>query len=179
MKLNEFIESMGNGRYFTLTTLTEPKMNKRNNPYFGRVTKQSVITGVRTGVSYSNCVDASLMRNNIDDKIEVEKPFGKSWVVPNKILVNDKDSNQLYLRTSWDKSTKVQSSTLYLDGQEITDSQIIEEIKSFMPKPTESKKQADLGLFAQEQINVRDYKFESIQEIKCGDNRVWKKFGKI
>lgn len=174
MELKEFIESLGNGRYFTLTTLTEPKMNKRNNPYYGRVTKQSVITGVRTGVSYSNCVDASLVRNNIDDKIVAEKPFGKSWVIVNKILVSDKDSNQYYLRTSWDKSTKVQSSTLYLDEKEITDEKIIEEIKSFIPKPTESKKQADLGLTGKEQISVRDYKFESIAEIKCGD-RVWVK----
>lgn len=179
MKLNEFIESMGNGRYFTLTTLTEPKMNKRNNPYYGRVTKQSVITGVRTGVSYSNCVDASLLRNDINDHIIAEKPFGKSWVVLNKILMSDKDNNQLYLRTSWDKSTKVQSSTLYMDGKEIEDIQIIEEIKSFIPKPSESKKQKDLGLSKDEQISIKDYKFESIQEIKCGDNRVWKKFGKI
>lgn len=174
MKLNDFIDTIGNGRYFTLTTLTEPKMNKRNNPYFGRVTKQSVITGVRTGVSYSNCVDASLLRNDIDDHITAEKPKGKSWVVVNKILMSDKDNNQLYLRTSWDKSTKVQSSTLYLDGKEIADEKIIEEIKSFIPKPTESKKQADLGLSGVEQISVRDYKFESIAEIKCGD-LVWKK----
>ena len=174
MKLNEFIETIGNGRYFTLTTLTEPKMNKRNNPYYGRVTKQSVITGVRTGVSYSNCVDASLCRNNIEEHITTEKPFGKSWVVVNKILVSDKDSNQFYLRTSWDKSTKVQSSILYLDGQEIRDTDILADIKSFFPKPSESKKQATLGLTGQEQISIKDYKFESIQEIRCGD-KVWRK----
>lgn len=173
MELKQFIESLGNGQYFSLTTLTEPKMNKRNNPYYGRVTKKSVITGVRTGVSYSNCVDASLGRNNIDDHINTEKPFGKSWVVVNKILVSDKDSNQFYLRTSWDKSTKVQSSALYLDGQEVTDTDILADIKSFMPKPSESKKQATLGLTGQEQISIKDYKFESIQEIKCGD-KVWK-----
>lgn len=174
MNLNDFITSLPNGRYFTLTTLTEPKMNKRNNPYYGRVTKRTVTTGIRTGVSYSNCVDASLMRNNIDDKIEVEKPNGKSWLVVNKILVSDKDPNQYYLRTSWDKSTKVQSSVLYLDGQEITDTDILAEIKSFMPKPSESKKQKDLGLTGQEQIYIKNYKFENVEEIKCGD-RVWKK----
>ena len=173
MELKQFIESLGNGQYFSLITLTEPKMNKRNNPYYGRVTKKSVITGVRTGVSYSNCVDASLGRNKIDDHITTEKPFGKSWVVVNKILVSDKDSNQFYLRTSWDKSTKVQSSALYLDGQEVTDTDILADIKSFMPKPSESKKQATLGLTGQEQISIKDYKFESIQEIKCGD-KVWK-----
>lgn len=172
-ELKQFIESLGNGQYFSLTTVTEPKMNKRNNHYYNRVTKKSVITGVRTGVSYSNCVDASLGRNNIDDHITTEKPFGKSWVVVNKILMSDKDNNQLYLRTSWDKSTKVQSSTLYLDGQEVTDPDILAEIKSFMPKPSESKKQATLGLTGQEQISIKDYKFESIQEIKCGD-KVWK-----
>lgn len=172
MKLNDFITSLPNGRYFTLTTITIPKMNKMNNPYYGRVTKKSVITGVRTGVSYSNCVDASLMRNNIDDKIVTEKPNGKSWVVPNKILISDKDSSQFYLRTSWDKSTKVQSSTLYLDGQEITDTDILTEIKSFMPKPSESKKQVDLGLTGKEQIYIKDYKFESVEEIKCGD-KIW------
>ena len=173
MELKQFIESLGNGQYFSLTTLTEPKMNKRNNPYYGRVMKKSVITGVRTGVSYSNCVDASLGRNNIDDHITTEKPFGKSWVVVNKILMSDKDNNQLYLRTSWDKSTKVQSSALYLDGQEVTDTDILADIKSFMPKPSESKKQATLGLTGQEQISIKDYKFESIQEIKCGV-KVWK-----
>lgn len=174
MNLNDFITSLPNGRYFTLTTLTEPKMNKRNNPYYGRVTKRTVTTGIRTGVSYSNCVDASLMRNNIDDKIEVEKPNGKSWLVVNKILVSDKDPNQFYFRTSWDKSTKVQSYTIYLDGQEITDTDILAEIKSFMPKPSESKKQKDLGLTGQEQIYIKNYKFENVEEIKCGD-RVWKK----
>ena len=174
MELKQFIESLGNGQYFYLTTLTEPKMNKRNNPYYGRVTKKSVVTGVRTGVSYTNCIDASLSRNNIDEHFVTEKPFGKSWLVVNKILMSDKDNNQLYLRTSWDKSTKVQSSTLYLDGQEVTDADILAEIKSFMPKPTESKKQATLGLTGQEQISIKDYRFESIKEIKCG-NLVWKK----
>ena len=173
-QLKQFIESLGNGQYFSLTTVTTPKMNKRNNPYFDRVTKKSVITGVRTGVSYERCVDSSLVRNNIDDHIVTEKPFGKSWLVVNKILMSDKDNNQFYLRTSWDKSTKVQSSTLYLDGQEVTDADILSEIKSFFPKPTESKKQATLGLTGQEQISIKDYKFESIQEIKCG-NLVWKK----
>lgn len=173
MELKQFIESISNGCYFALTTVTEPKLNKRNNPYFGRVTKKSVVTGLRTGVSYERCIDASLSRNNIDDHIVTEKPFGKTWVVLNKILMSDKDNNQLYLRTSWDKSTKVQSSTLYLDGQEVTDPDILAEIKSFMPKPSESKKQADLGLTGQEQISIKDYKFESIQEIKCGD-KVWK-----
>lgn len=172
MKLNDFINSLGNGRYFTLTTLTEPKMNKRNNPYYGRVTKKSVITGVRTGVSYERCVDASLLRNDIDNHIVTEKPFGKSWVTINKILVSDKYPNQFYLRTSWDKSTKVQSSVLYLDGQELTDTDILAEIKSFMPKPSESKKQTDLGLTGQEQISIKDYKFESIKEIKCGE-MIW------
>lgn len=172
-ELKQFIESLGNGQYFSLTTVTTPKMNKRNNPYYNRVTKKSVITGVRTGVSYERCVDASLGRNSIDDHITTEKPFGKSWLVVNKILMSDKDNNQLYLRTSWDKSTKVQSSTLYLDGQEVTDTDILAEIKSFMPKPTESKKQATLGLTGQEQISIKDYKFESIQEIKCGD-KVWR-----
>lgn len=174
MNLNDFITSLPNGRYFTLTTITEPKMNKRNNPYYGRVTKRTVITGVRTGVSYERCVDASLLRNDIDEHITTEKPKGKSWLVANKILMSDKDNNQLYLRTSWDKSTKVQSSTLYMDGKEIEDSQIIEEIKSFIPKPSESKKQKDLGLTGQEQIDIRDYKFEGIEEIKCGD-LVWVK----
>ena len=173
-ELKQFIESLGNGQYFSLTTVTSPKMNKRNNPYYNRVTKKSVISGVRTGVSYERSVDASLYRNNIDDHITTEKPFGKSWLVVNKILMSDKDNNQLYLRTSWDKSTKVQSSTLYLDGQEVTDPDILADIKSFMPKPSESKKQADLGLTGQEQIAIKDYKFESIQEIKCG-NLVWKK----
>ena len=174
MELKQFIESLGNGQYFYLTTLTEPKMNKRNNPFYGRVTKKSVVTGLRTGVSYTNCIDASLSRNNIDEHFVTEKPFGKSWLVVNKILMSDKDSNQFYLRTSWDKSTKVQSSTLYLDGQEVTDADILAEIKSFMPKPTESKKQATLGLTGQEQISIKDYRFESIKEIKCG-NLVWKK----
>lgn len=172
MKLNDFITSLPNGRYFTLTTITIPKMNKKGNPYYGRVTKQSVITGVRTGVSYERCVDASLMRNNIDDKIEVEKPNGKSWLVPNKILVSDKNPNQYYLRTSWDKSTKMQSSTLYLDGQEVTDTDILADIKSFIPKPSESKKQAVLGITGKEQIYIKDYKFESVEEIKCGD-KIW------
>lgn len=172
MKLNDFITSLPNGRYFTLTTITIPKMNKRNNPYYGRVTKKSVITGVRTGVSYERCVDASLLRNDIDNHIVTEKPYGKSFLVVNKILMSDKDNNQLYLRTSWDKSTKVQSSTLYLDGQEVTDTDILAEIKSFMPKPSESKKQTDLGLTGQEQISIKDYKFESIKEIKCG-KMIW------
>ena len=172
MKLNDFITSLPNGRYFTLTTITIPKMSKKGNPYYGRVTKRTVITAARTGVSYSNCVDASLMRNNIDDHITTEKSFGKSWVVPNKILVSDKNPNQYYLRTSWDKSTKMQSSTLYLDGQEVTDTDILAEIKSFMPKPSESKKQAVLGITGQEQISIKDYKFESIKEIKCG-KMIW------
>lgn len=171
--LRSFISSMQNGTFFTLVAETEPKMNKRNNTYYGRVTKRTTLTSLQTGVSYENCCGNALVRNGKDGEYQSDKPFGKSWDIPNKVLVSDKDNSQLYFRVCIKKSS-IAKSVYYLDGVEITDNDIMAEIKSFMPKPSECKKQAEAGLEGKEQIVVRDYKFQSIIEIRQG-NKVWSK----
>lgn len=169
--LESFIEGLKRGSYIQLETLTEPKMRKTNNPYFGRVTKHTVLSGIRSGVSYENSVNNALNRQGEEATFESQKPFGRSWKVVNLILQSDKDPNQLYFRTSIDKSSRSKSEYL-LDGKVVEDENTLNDIKSFIQGGTPSKKQTEAGLNDENQIIIRDFKFKSILSIKQGDTEI-------
>lgn len=168
----DFVETLNKGSFTTVSLVNEPKMNKKNNPYIGRVTCKTTYKNCRLGCSYEKSIDASLGRNNIEGKFETEKPFGMHFI-NDFILQSDKDENQYYLRVQMYADTKTDK-IYYLDGQELTDTDILAEIKSFMPKPSTSAKQANMGLTEEQQVIVRSIKLENITGIKQGE-KIWNK----
>lgn len=166
-ELNEFLNQLNKGAFTSVVMVNEPKMNKRNNPYYGRVKCMTTYSNCRLGCSYQNSVDASLGRLNIESNFEAEKPYGMHFINP-FILQSDKDSNQFYLRIQMYADTKTDKK-YYLDDTELTDTDILTEIKSFMPKPSVSIKQLEAGLEPDKQVIVRSIKLDNVLSIKQGD----------
>ena len=168
--VSEFTKSVSRGTFgITLIKITEPKMNKKGNPYFGRVHKATYMANVALGYDYENSVNNRLDKKGLDASFEAEKPKGKSWLEYPYILQADKDATQHYLRCTMRRNTTTKT-VLLLDGKIVTDDSIEKEIKSFFPKVTTSQKQAESGLNdSKEQVIVRDYKLQGIIYLGQGD----------
>lgn len=173
--VSEFTQNVSRGTFgISLITLTEPKMNKRGNPFYGRVHKATYMTNVALGYDYENTANQRLERKGLEADFKAAKPNGKSWCEYPYILQADKDASVKYLRCTMRSNTKAKS-IFILDGQLVTDASVEAEIKSFIPKPSISQKQAESGLEEKEQVVVRDYKLEGIIYLGQGEksfNRV-------
>ena len=167
--ISEFINSVSRGTFgITLITITEPKMRKTNNPYFGRVHKASHLTNVALGYDYENTVNNRLSKNGLDASFEAEKPKGKSWAEYPYILQADKDASVKYLRCTMRKNTKAKT-VFILDGKIVTDTSVEAQIKAFIQTSNASKKQAESGLDDAEQVVVRDYKLDGVIYLGQGE----------
>lgn len=167
--VNDFCVNVPRGTFgISMITLTEPKMNKKNNPYFGRVHKASYMTNVALGYDYENVVNARLERKGLEADFVAEKPKGKSWDNYPFILQSDKDSNVKYLRCTMRPNT-ISKSVYLLDGQIVKDDNIVAEIKSWVPSKGISVKQAESGLEENEQVVVRDFKLEGVIAMSQGE----------
>lgn len=167
--VNEFCKNINKGTFgISLVAVTEPKMNKKGNPFFGRVKKATYITNVALGYTYENVVNNRLDRKGLESNFESEKPKGKSWLEFPYLLVSDKDNTQQYLRTTMRKNSKIDNIYL-LDGKIVNDLDIINQIKQWLPKPSTSAKQETFGLTEEEQVIVRDFKVENIVSLMQGE----------
>ncbi len=166
-ELIDFVTSLNKGCFTSVTLFNSTKMNKRNNPYYDRVSCKTVYSNCRLGCDYSNSIDASLGRNGLEGHFMADMPKGMHFI-NDFILQSDNNEEQFYLRVQMFGYTKV-NKTYYLDGQEITDDIILEQIKTFMPKTSVSLKQSEMGLSEEQQVVVRNIKLENIVEIKQGE----------
>lgn len=173
--VSEFTKNVSRGTFgISLITLTEPKMRKTNNPFYGRVHKASYMTNVALGYDYENSVNNRLDKKGLEADFQAEKPKGKSWCEYPYILQADKDASVKYLRCTMRANTKAKSIYI-LDGKVVTDDNTLLEIKSFIQKSSTSKKQTESGLEDNEQVIVRDYKLDGIIYLGQGNksfNRV-------
>lgn len=173
--VSEFTKNVSRGTFgISLITLTEPKMRKTNNPFYGRVHKASYMTNVALGYDYENSVNNRLDKKGLEADFQAEKPKGKSWCEYPYILQADKDASIKYLRCTMRANTKAKS-VFILDGKIVTDAAIEAQIKGFIQTSSTSKKQAESGLDDAEQVVVRDYKLDGVIYLGQGEksfNRV-------
>lgn len=167
--IQEFVKNVSRGTFgITVTTVTEPKMKKTNNPYYGRVKKLTILTNVALGYDYENTANNRLERNGLTPCFKAQKSNGKTWEEYPYILKSDKDASVKYLRCTMRQNTKVENHYI-LDGIFIKNEKTISEIKSFIQASGTSKKQAECGLDDENQVIVRDFKLENIIALKQGE----------
>ena len=174
--ISDFVNNIARGTFgITLIAVTEPKMNKKGNPYFGRVQKATYMSNVALGYDYENVVNARLERKGETADYVAEKPKGKSWDIFPFILQSDKDATIKYLRCTMRPNTASKSLFL-LDGQIVTDADTILAIKAWLPQPKACLKQTESGLTDEEQVVVRDYTLSNILCLTQGD-KVFNRIG--
>ena len=162
-KLNVFLNGLVKGSFgIELVAVTEPRMNKKGNPYFGRVRKQTRMTNIALGVSYENIVNARLEREDKVANFISQAPKGRFWI-NSYILGNTKDNTKKYLRTIMRRNTKVEN-IFYLDGYPVYGEEL-EVIKAWIAP---SVKPTNQGLDDENLEIVRDFSIENIIYIKQG-----------
>ena len=161
--IKDFVNNIKRGTFgMQLIAVTEPKMNKRNNPYYGKVKKVTYLSNIMLGYDYENVVNNQLKREGKEADFVAEAPKGKAWDMYPYILKSTSNEEQLYLRTTIGKATKAQ--TIYIiDGKMATDNDVAV-IKTFMPT---SKPNTNQG--TDTEVIVRDFKLENIVLLKQGN----------
>lgn len=140
MTILDFLKSAKGCQFMTVSYAVEPKMNKRNNPYFGRVTKISVAQ-VQYGYSYQNAVN-----NRTDEdapEFKAQSMSGAEWLrgFENRLCESSKGIRARFYRYEGGKSKSI----FLIDGRLATEAEVAE-IKSFMPQRKPSQTQASVGL---------------------------------
>lgn len=142
----------------------EVKMNKRGNPYYGRVTKRTIVQVDFNGV-YQNKVNNSIEKNlGVEGEFTTSPlPYGK-WMdgLVNKFYEH---KGEIYLRF-YEHKGAVSHVTYYLDGVEVGEREM-ELIAPYLPQPKVwySKKQAEMGLSEDEMVKPYGVKLSNVESV--------------
>lgn len=143
----------------TITTVTEPKMNKKNNPFLGLVKKVST-ANVILKFNYANSVNTQLKK---EDKDAVFVPKSRAWGVHrgNTCLIDHTPkgaiANVVYVEARFLKGAQ---STFIFDGKVIAKSEIAAHLQE---ANSNSEHQ---GLSDANEVIMRDIKLSNVIEIK-------------
>lgn len=159
------LNALKGNNFIAVATLTEAKMNKRNNPLAGRVMKltESVY---QFGYSYENAVNNRLEKQGDERTFTTDSlPWG-NWIVPNKFIAHN---CEIYVRfyTAANNQPKI---TYFVDNRLAT-AEEIEIIKAFTPAPKESAKQAAHGL-TENQVKPMAINLKNILKIKINGEEI-------
>lgn len=134
----------------------EVKMNKRGNPYHGRVTKR-VSAQMSFCYAYENACN-----NRCTDGVTFvadSLPWGE-WLMPNKVI---RHKEEIYIRL-YDINGRKPHTDYFVDGKPCTMEQY-REFAGFLPKSrVVSEKQIEHGIDAERQVYPRAIKMSCIRE---------------
>lgn len=159
------LANLKGNNFIAVATLTDAKMNKRNNPLAGRVMKLTEAV-YQFGYSYENAVNNRLEKQGDERNFTTDSlPWG-SWIVPNKFIAHN---GEIYVRfyTTASNRPKV---TYFVDNRLAT-AEEIEIIKSFTPAPKENAKQAAYGL-TENQVKPMAINLKNIKKIKVNGEEI-------
>ena len=157
MDLMQSVKASKGCQFVSVSYENEQKMNKRNNPYYGRVTKR-VVAQMQFGYSYENACN-----NRCADGVTfvADSLSWGAWVegLENKVIVH---KEEYYLRL-YDVHGKTPKVTYYVDGVVATEEQIAE-FSQFISKSKPSAKQSAHGIEEERQVKPKAIKFRNIVE---------------
>lgn len=139
----------------TIVTSTKVDMNKTDNPYYGRITKKSE-ANIFLNYNYQKAVNARLVKEGKEPNFVASAPtWGQS--IPGTPLVLH--NGVLYLTVGY-LTNNTPKSEYFCDGEPIDKRDIQNYLK---PKSSSASKQ---GLESVDEVVVRKFKLESINEIR-------------
>lgn len=135
--LKNLISDGGRHTFASITVVTVPKMNKKNNSFFGRVIKKTVMQ-ISLNANYTNIVNNRLEKEGGESNFVAKE----NWHTPvfdgnNGSIVAHREKGGLYLKII---VNKVLENTYFVDGREATTDEI-NEIKMFIPAKKEGQNQ--------------------------------------
>lgn len=157
MDLMMSVKSSKGCQFVSISYENEQKMNKKHNPYYGRVTKR-VVAQMQFGYSYENACN-----NRCAEGVTfvADSLSWGAWVegFENKVIVH---KEEYYLRL-YDVHGKKAKVTYFVDGVPATEEQIAE-FSQFISKSNPSAKQSAHGIEEERQVKPKAIKFRNIIE---------------
>lgn len=163
MSFSEFIsyvESIKGCQFGSIETITNVRMNKTNNPFYGRVKKHS-IASIQINYSYENAVNNRLEKAGNERTFKSGKLTWGEWLIPNKVIIN---KGKYYLRTYEVNGSK--PNVVYLIDDRKATIEEIEQFNQFIQTSESSKKQENEGLEKEKQVKPNNPEFSNIKRIK-------------
>ena len=141
-------------RFLTITTETEPKMRKTNNPYFGNVVKRST-ANVTMNFSYENAVNNQRVREgNGQDFVAQPRKWGEK--IPGTCFVTH--NNQMYMEVKYNAAPSNIEYFLKSTGETIAKDMLTTWLQ-------ESNSNAE-HQGVEKEIVLRDVKLVNVKELK-------------
>ena len=150
------LNTIANGTFVGVHSLTEPKMRKTNNPFNGHKVQKMTIQTLQWGYNYANAVNNRIGDEKHETFVADPLKWGE-WLVPNKVITH---KGKLYARFYKVDNGTPANVTYLIDGVIATEEQE-EVIKSFLVAPSSSARQAEVGL-VEHQVKPRDFAFDNI-----------------
>lgn len=166
MRVNENIFSgiTAGTKGIVVEMIAEPKMNKRGNPFIGRVLKRTTFVHPYLGCNYGSMVNRQGERQGIDDTFKADSI---KWATNlNAYFIEHNGTKDMYLKVGVCHDTIIKSSYI-LDGRVAT-AEEVEQIQSFMPSATDSQKQLAYGIEAEKQVKWRTINMAHIVSVRQG-----------
>lgn len=176
MTKDEFISFMENVRggshtYASMISDTEPKMNKRGNPFYGRVRKLSKWSfGCNTNPKTKG--DNLRDEKGLEGEYEPQKTYIESYNGRDNYVVGVKSDNPAikYLRVYTNPNSNESTfSEYYIDGVKATPFQM-EQLKTFIKKSTKGSN--NLGVKGDEAFGIFNVMVENVKFIYIDKRKI-------
>lgn len=154
--LLSLLSNLNAGVFVGVHSLTEPKMRKTNNPFNGHLVQKMTIQTLQWGYNYANAVNNRIGDEKHETFVADPLKWGE-WLIPNKVITH---KGRLYARFYRVDNGNVPDTLFLIDGIIATEEQVAV-IKSFLVAPSQSARQAEVGL-TEHQVKPRDFAFDSI-----------------
>ena len=163
--VNEFINRVRDFNGFASLTFIKKNLVKKSCP-IADVTERVQYSHVQIGTSYENAVNNRCERINGTREFVSEPLRYGEWYIVNKVYTH---KGEYYLRYYTNKNTRT-TRTLFVGNRPATASEI-EIIKAhrYAVSHSISRRQAEQGIPAAEQVEVRGTKIAGIIQFKFGD----------
>ncbi len=172
---------------YYVTVETEPRMRKKNNPYFGRVKKRTTYFSPVIGGDYHSIVDRRTRSCNPEwfnrtaseapQEFEATATAESAWKPSmhwynDFVLQSNTDPEQFYLSLGNRPTTRYYTTWL-LDGLE-AGKDVVEEFLPFLyERKGEDARQSARGIPPEMQYRPWIVKFENLVEIRQGKSVIW------
>ena len=147
-------------------SIIEPRMNKRNNPFYGKIFKKSEIIAIINFDYENNVNNARIKTEKFETKFEAkERKWGHHMFNPHtrkysRIMIEHTDKSNKYKNYVQVRILKTNKPIyFYKNNNKILNKNEIKQLKEFFPKRQKNKTQ---GLNQENEIIVRDYTLENV-----------------
>lgn len=159
-QLLEILKGIDSSQFVNVVTVTEPKMRKTNNPYFGKVFKRTK-RNYLVGNDYEKRVQNNEKKEGLEGNFQTE--YSRVGEHISKCVLFNESKNTYYFQVETFEEVKPTDTEFFLDDGEIIDQTLL---MDFLQFSSSSKKQVQ-----DRKVTVQCPKVDNIKEITIQETK--------